>query len=630
MPSAFPADFLRGAATAAYQIEAAAHAGGRGAVRTVYRDPSARVDERVTDLLSRMTLEEKLGQMIQIDRRYLREVEHIATFHIGSVLSGGGSVPEPNTPEAWADMVDQFQRAALSTRLGVPLLYGTDAVHGHNNLYGATIFPHNIGLGATSDPELVQEIGEAVAVEIRATGARWTFAPCLAVARNERWGRTYESAGEHPALAATLARLVVGLQGDTLTPASVLATAKHYLADGGTSGGADRGDTELAEAELRAIHLAPYVDAIAEGVGSVMASYSSWNGRPSHANTYLLEEVLKRELGFEGFVVSDWLGINLLDDGARFSSEGVIAAVTAGIDMIMVPDDYEGMIALLLDVVEGGAISPARIDDAVARILRKKLELGLFENPFTDRALAREINCPAHRALARRAVHASIVLLKNEQDILPLAREGLSILVAGKNADDIGQQCGGWTLTWQGGSGRTVPGTSILAGIREVVGPSARVDFAPDGGGVEGHDVAVAVLGETSYAEFSGDRPAPDDLCLDEDDLAVVQRLARSGVPTVAVLVSGRPLAIADQLPHWSALVAAWLPGTEGAGVADVLFGEAVPTGTLPHSWPRSSDQVPINVGDAEYDPLFPFGFGLSYGPASPATPADPMALGSP
>jgi beta-glucosidase len=309
----------------------------------------------------------------------------------------------------------------------------------------------------------------------------------------------------------------------------------------------------------------------------------------------------------------------LLDEGPGFSSDGVIAAVRAGIDMIMVPDDYEGMLALLVDVVEAGAVSPERVDDAVVRILRKKFELGLFEDPFADRALAHEINGPAHRALARRAVQASVVLLKNEQDILPLARDGLRILVAGKNADDVGHQCGGWTLSWQGGSGTTVPGTSILAGIRELVGPSATVDLVPDGAGAEDHDVAIAVLGETSYAEFSGDRPAPDSLGLDEDDLAVVERLAASGVPTVAVPVSGRPLVITEQLQHWQALLAAWLPGSEGGGVADVLFGEAAPTGRLPHSWPRSSGQVPINVGDAEYDPLFPFGFGLAYRVAAPA-----------
>ncbi len=584
----------------------------------VYKDPSPPVGERAADLLARMTLAEKLGQMIQVDRRYLHDVEHIATFHIGSVLSGGGSAPEPNTPESWADMVDGFQRVALSTRLGIPLLYATDAVHGHNNLYGATIFPHNVGLGAADDPELVHAIGEAVAVEVRATGARWTFAPCLAVARNERWGRTYESAGEDPALASALARLVVALQGETLTPSSVLATAKHFVGDGGTTGGIDRGDTDLPEPGLRAIHLEPYLHAVAAGVGSVMASYSSWSGARLHANAYLLDEVLKGELGFEGFVVSDWLGINLLDDGPGFSSASVVSAVMAGIDMIMVPDDYEGMLALLVDAVEAGAIPPGRIDDAVARILRKKFELGLFESPFADRALAPEINGPAHRALARRAVQESIVLLKNEHDILPLPREGLKIVVAGKNSDDVGNQCGGWTLTWEGGGGTTVPGTSILAGIREVAGPSAIVDFAPDGVGAEGHDVAIAVLGETSYVELFGDRPAPDDLCLDVDDLAVVERLAASGVPTVAVLVSGRPLVITDQLQHWKALVAAWLPGTEGAGVADVLFGEAAPAGRLPHSWPRNADQVPINVGDAEYDPLFPFGFGLAYRQAPP------------
>jgi beta-glucosidase len=579
----------------------------------IYREPSAPVADRVADLLERMTIEEKLGQMMQIDRRYLRDEAHLATFHLGSLLSGGGSAPEPNDAKTWADMVDRYQRVALSTRLGIPLLYGTDAVHGHNNLYGATIFPHNIGLGAANDPELVRQIGEATAVEIRATGPRWTFAPCLAVARNERWGRTYESPGEHPALALTMARLVTALQGETITQASVLATAKHYLGDGGTTGGADQGDTELPEEELRTIHLAPFVDAVAAGVGSIMVSHSSWNGSRSHGNAYLLNDLLKGELGFDGFVVSDWAGINALDGEPGFSASDVATAVGAGIDMIMVPEHYEEMLALLMQVVASGAIPEERVDDAVVRILRKKFELGLFENPFADRALAPEINSAAHRALARRAVRSSLVLLKNEQSLLPLAKDGLKIFVAGKNADNVGHQCGGWTLTWQGGSGRTVPGTSILDGIREVVGSACTVDFAADGVGADRHDVAIVVIGEEPYAEFRGDRPAPDTLCLDDDDLRVVERVAASCVPTVVVLVSGRPLVITGQLAHWNALVVAWLPGTEGGGVADVLFGEATPTGKLPHSWPRSAEQVPINIGDADYDPLFPYGFGLGY-----------------
>jgi beta-glucosidase len=579
----------------------------------IYREPSAPVADRVADLLERMTIEEKLGQMMQIDRRYLRDEAHLATFHLGSLLSGGGSAPEPNDAKTWADMVDRYQRVALSTRLGIPLLYGTDAVHGHNNLYGATIFPHNIGLGAANDPELVRQIGEATAVEIRATGPRWTFAPCLAVARNERWGRTYESPGEHPALALTMARLVTALQGETITQASVLATAKHYLGDGGTTGGADQGDTELPEEELRTIHLAPFVDAVAAGVGSIMVSHSSWNGSRSHGNAYLLNDLLKGELGFDGFVVSDWAGINALDGEPGFSASDVATAVGAGIDMIMVPEHYEEMLALLMQVVASGAIPEERVDDAVVRILRKKFELGLFENPFADRALAPEINSAAHRALARRAVRSSLVLLKNEQSLLPLAKDGLKIFVAGKNADNVGHQCGGWTLTWQGGSGRTVPGTSILDGIREVVGSAGTVDFAADGVGADRHDVAIVVIGEEPYAEFRGDRPAPDTLCLDDDDLRVVERVAASCVPTVVVLVSGRPLVITGQLAHWNALVVAWLPGTEGGGVADVLFGEATPTGKLPHSWPRSAEQVPINIGDADYDPLFPYGFGLGY-----------------
>src|ERR1035437_7211377 len=459
----------------------------------IYKEPSAAVADRVADLLERMTLEEKLGQMMQIDRRYLRDEVHLAMFHLGSVFSGGGSAPEPNDAETWADMVDRYQRVALSTRLGIPLLYGTDAVHGHNNLYGATIFPHNIGLGAANDPELVRQIGEAPAVEIRATGPRWTFAPCLAVARNERWGRTYESPGEHPALALTMARLVTALQGETITQASVLATAKHYVGDGGTTGGADQGDTELPEEELRAIHLASFVDAVAAGVGSIMVSHSSWNGSLLHGNAYLLNDLLKGELGFDGFVVSDWAGINALDGEPGFSASDVATAVGAGIDMIMVPELYGEMFTLLMEVVASGAIPQERVDDAVVRILRKKFELGLFENPFADRALAPEINSAAHRALARRAVRSSLVLLQHAQSLLPLAKDGLKIFVAGKNADSVGHQCGGLTLAWQGGSGPTVPGTSIIDGIRECVGSAGTVDFAADGGGAGGAGVRTLV-----------------------------------------------------------------------------------------------------------------------------------------
>jgi beta-glucosidase len=585
------------------------------AATPIYQDPTQPVSARVSDLLSRMTLDEKIGQMTQVDRQYLSTQSDIATYNLGSLLSGGGSAPATNTASSWADMYDSFQATALTNRLGIPIIYGIDAVHGHNNVYGATIFPHNIGLGATRDPALVQQIGQAVAEEVAGTGIDWTFAPCLCVARNERWGRTYESFGEDPSIAQSMTTIVTGFQGTTLggTGSSILATAKHYVGDGGTTGGVNEGDTQLSEADLRAIHLAPFVDAVQKGVGSVMISYSSWNGTKMHAQSYLITDVLKGELGFSGFVVSDWAGINQIDGQSGFTAAEVATAVNAGIDMVMVPDNYKTFESYLKSDVQNGTVPLSRIDDAVSRILTKKFQLGLFEHPYTDRTYTSTVGSAAHRALARQAVRESLVLLKNDQNILPLPKSGKRILVAGKNANDIGNQSGGWTISWQGSSGNITPGTTILQGIQQAVAPGTVVDYDSSGRNAKGHDVAIAVLGEKPYAEGQGDRPAPDAMGLDRTDLTTLSNLKRAGIPTVVVLVSGRPLVVTDQLPDWRALVAAWLPGTEGNGVADVLFGDYKPTGKLPHSWPRSATQIPINVGDATYDPLYAFGYGLTY-----------------
>ncbi|NUT41182.1 MAG: beta-glucosidase [Thermoactinospora sp.] len=594
-----------------------------------YQDPSLPVPTRVADLMSRMSLDDKLGQMTQAERGSV-SASDITTYRLGSVLSGGGSAPSPNTPASWADMYDRFQNAALATPLGIPILYGVDAVHGHNNVVGATIFPHNIGLGATRDPDLVQQVGRAVAEEVSGTGVDWDFAPCLCVARDDRWGRTYESFGEKPDLPASMATIVTGLQGTTLNgPASVLATAKHYLGDGGTTGGDDQGDTQLSEADLRAIHLPPFRAAVERGVGSVMVSYSSWNGSKVHGNQFLLTTLLKGELGFTGFVVSDWNGIDQIDGAAGASASDVRTAVNAGIDMVMAPTGWRQFIDLLRAEVQAGRVSTARIDDAVKRILTKKFELGVFEKPLTDRAYTSTVGSAAHRALARQAVAKSQVLLKNAGNLLPLAPTGGKIFVAGKNADDIGNQSGGWTVSWQGSSGAITPGTTILQGIRNTVGSGATVTYSRDGSGIDGsYRVAVAVVGETPYAEGQGDRPGG--LGLDSTDLNTLAALRASGVPVVVVLVSGRPLDVAAQLPGWNALVAAWLPGTEGQGVADVLFGAVRPTGKLPVTWMSSSSQQPINDGDGK-TPLFPYGFGLTYEdepgddtspPTAPGTPA--------
>jgi len=505
-------------------------------------------------------------------------------------------------------MYDGYQAVALATRLGIPLIYGVDAVHGHNNVYGATIFPHNIGLGATRNPALIEQIGRATAEEVAGTGIDWTFAPCLCVARNERWGRTYESFGEHPDIAQSMASLVTGLQGSSLSgEASILATAKHWIGDGGTTGGDDQGDTQISEAQLRAIHMPPYVEAIRRNVGSVMVSYSSWNGQKLHGSQYLITTVLKGELGFTGFVVSDWAGIDQLP--GDYPSD-VRSSVNAGVDMIMVPHNYQLFISTLRTEVNAGRVSLARIDDAVRRILTKKFELGLFERPYTNRAYTATIGSAAHRAVARDAVRQSQVLLKNSGNILPLAKTA-RIFVAGKNADNIGNQSGGWTISWQGASGNTTPGTTVLQAIRNTVDPGTSVTYNKTGRGAAGHDVAVVVIGETPYAEGQGDKPSY--LGLDQDDKNTLNTVKRAGIPMVVILLSGRPMVITDQLPGWNALIAGWLPGTEGQGVADVLFGDYKPTGKLPMSWPRSETQIPINVGDTNYDPLFAYGFGLTY-----------------
>jgi beta-glucosidase len=578
----------------------------------IYKDPSQPVAARVADLLSRMTLDEKIGQMTQAERADITTSTDIATYGLGSLLSGGGSAPSTNTATGWADMYDGFQQAALANRLGIPLIYGVDAVHGHNNVRGATIFPHNIGLGATRDASLVQQVGQATAEEVAGTGIDWTFAPCLCVARNERWGRTYESFGEDPAIAQSLTTIITGFQGSTLggTGSSILATAKHYVGDGGTTGGDDQGNTQLSEADLRRIHLAPFVTAVQRNVGSVMISYSSWNGVKMHGNQYLILDVLKGELGFTGFVVSDWQGIDQIDGAGGFSASDVRTSINAGIDMVMVPHDYKGFIATLRTEVQAGRVPLTRIDDAVSRILTKKFQLGLFERPLTDRTWTATVGSAAHRALARQAVRESQVLLKND-GILPLAKSGVRILVAGKNADNIGNQSGGWTISWQGSSGNITPGTSILQGIRAAVAPGTTVTFDASARKPAGHDVAIAVIGETPYAEGQGDRT--DGMGLDRSDLNVLSNLKRAGIPTIVVLLSGRPLVVTTQLPDWRAFIAGWLPGTEGAGVADVLFGDYKPTGKQPMSWPRTATQIPINVGDAGYDPLFAYGFGLTY-----------------
>ena len=582
-------------------------------------------------LLKQMTTDEKIGQMIQADSHGLNDLEDIQTYHLGSVLSGGGSDPQSgNSMEAWTAWYEACQKQAGKTRLHIPLLYGIDAVHGHNNVLGSVIFPHNIGLGCTRNPELVEAAARVCALEMRATGIHWTFAPCVTVPQDERWGRSYEGYSEDPAVVSELgAAAVRGLQGSGLRdPSAVLACAKHFAADGGTSpesgdfvnvgdryntGGArsgwDQGDTRCDEATLRRIHLAPYPHAIKAGAVTIMPSYSSWNGVKCSASKYLLSGVLKDEMGFEGFLISDWEAIRQIDPDFK-TAIGI--SVNAGMDMAMEPTQYRTFYQYLKELVEEGTVPMSRIDDAVFRILRVKLAMGLMTDDYKgrgDRELQRSFGRQAHRAVARQAVRESLVLLKNDNRLLPISKKVRRIHVAGQAADNIGDQCGGWTIAWQGKSGAvTEGGTTVLSAVRQAVSPGTEVTYSKDGSGAEGADLCIVVVGEKPYAEGAGDDP---DLQLAPEEYATVAQAAASGVPVVTVLFSGRPIMLNDLLGQSGAFVAAWLPGTEGQGITDVLFGDAPFTGKLSFTWPRSIDQLPINKGDANYDPLFPFGFGL-------------------
>jgi beta-glucosidase len=512
-------------------------------------------------------------------------------------------------------MVRGYQEAALRTRLRIPLLYGADAVHGHSNVRGAVVFPHNIGLGAGKDASLVRHIGRITALEALATGIHWAFAPAVSIPQDIRWGRTFEGFSQDTELVSQLG--VAQLQGlqsldgptDLGDPRTVLASVKHFIGDGGTTWGSnntndwiiDQGVTEVDEAELRAVHLPPYLAALEAGARNIMVSLSSWGGLRMHANRYLLTEVLKGELGFSGFLVSDWEAVDHIH--ADYYS-AVVTSINAGVDMVMTPYDGLRFISNLTRAVEKGDVPLARIDDAMRRILTVKYELGLFERPFGDESLLPLVGSEAHRAVAREAVLKSLVLLKNEGDALPLSANTPIILVAGTAADDVGLQCGGWTIAWQGQAGNVTPGTSVLDGIRAAVSKDTTVHYDP-AGEFDAADVGIVVLSEEPYAEGVGDR---GDLHLPEADVALLERVRSRCRKLVVVLLSGRPLIVTEHLPQWDAFVAAWLPGTEGDGVAQVLFGEYPFTGKLPYTWPRSMDQVPRKAGDR---PLFPLGYGL-------------------
>ena len=583
-------------------------------------DNSAQIESKIDSIIALMTVEEKIGQMTQIDQQFLDTIQDIADYGIGSLLSGGGSNPDTNHFEAWTDLYDEYQRVALSSRLGIPLIYGIDAVHGHNNVHGATIFPHNVGLGCANDYEVCRKVSEATAVEVAATGINWNFSPCIAIAEDERWGRHYEGYSEDVEIVTNMGvASIEGYQTKTLGSSniSVVACAKHFIGDGATEWGTgmdnqpdkiDRGNALISDSLIRAKYLPPYIAAIEAGVGTVMASFNSINGLKCHANGYLFNDLLKGELGFDGFVISDWQGIDEIPGDYK---SDIINSVNAGVDMIMVPgavkwggEHYKTFISLFKESFDEGLITEERIDDAVRRILRIKFRSGLMENPMADRSLLEKAGSEEHRAIAIEAVQKSQVLLKND-NMLPLAKDK-NYLVCGSGADDIGKQCGGWTIEWQGALGDITEGTTIWEGISEQASATLSADGKTDGS----FDAAVVVIGENPYTEMEGDS---DTLYLSKEDKQTIANVEALNIPYTVVLITGRPLIVTEEIEAADAFMVAWLPGTEGDGVSDVLFGDVAPSGKLSFSWPKDMDNVPVNFGDEDYNPLFKLGYGLTY-----------------
>ena len=583
------------------------------------------IERRIRSIIAKMSIEQKVGQIIQADVGSVTP-DDVARYHLGSVLNGGNSAPGGRlyaTAPQWLAGADEFYAASVKpqgTLPVIPIIWGSDAVHGHGKVIGSTLFPHNIGLGAMRNPELMRKVGAITAQEMRVTGLDWTFAPTIAVVRDDRWGRTYESYSENPeVVAAYAAPLVEGLQGkvgaaDWLKGPHIIATAKHFVGDGGTVNGKDQGDNVSTEAVLRDQQAAGYPAALKAGVQSVMASYSSWHGVKMHGNKSLLTDVLKGRMGFGGFVVGDWNGHGQIP-GCK--NTDCPASVIAGLDMYMAPDSWKGLYEATLVSAKSGALPMARLDDAVARILRVKLRAGVFEmvKP-SSRPLAGQLDklgSPESRAVARQAVRESLVLLKNEGGTLPL-KAGQRLLIAGDGADSFMKQSGGWTLTWQGtGLKREdFPGATTIGQALVAAAGAGNASISADGGYTAKPDVAVVVFGEDPYAEFQGDIP---DLNFRDkaNSLALLKKYRAAGIRTVAVFLSGRPLWVNRYLNLSDAFVAAWLPGSEGGGVADVLFGQADFKGVLPFSWPKLATQYRLNVGDADYDPLFAYGYGLSY-----------------
>ena len=575
---------------------------------SLYENPNNPIELRVADLLKKMTVEEKVGQCIQVERKY-RDPADAADRLYGSVLSGGGSVPKPNTFESWVKMINDYQKAMAQTRLGIPIIYGIDAVHGFAHTRGSTVFPHNVGLGATRNVDLIKKIGEITALETSAIGINWSFSPCTADPQNIRWGRTYEGFSQLAKTNADYAEAYIkGLQGALLSDhgskSNMTATAKHYALEGWTLNGQNQGNTILPDDymtnekyinDVLIPALNPYKVAIDAGVLTIMPSYNSINRLKMHENHFMLTEILKNRLGFRGFLIGDW---NAHEQLTGSPSEQVVKCFNAGLDMFMCGNPYTDapVYKALLNAVKNGAVSMERLDDAVSRILAAKFKLGLFDNNrYPNSNYIKDIGSKEHRDVARQAVRESLVLLKNEENIIGKLNNMKNIFVAGKNADDIGNQCGGWTITWQGSSGNTTDGTTILEGIRKNVQKGVNVKYKNDGTGSTGYDVAIVVLGETPYAEGEGDAKNDKKLKLDNADTDCLNNIKKENpsIPIVVILVSGRPMLIADYIDGWKALVAAWLPGTEGDGVAEVLFNDGYDfVGKTPFAWPKTFNDI--------------------------------------
>ena len=592
--------------------------------------PDVSMESKIDALLARMSLEQKVGQMIQAEIKSISP-DDAAKYHIGSILNGGGSWPTDKADGplgAWLSLANLFYGASMDTgddRLAIPIIWGTDAVHGHNNVIGATVFPHNIGLGAANNPDLMRDIGTATAREVAMTGIDWTFAPTVAVAKDIRWGRTYESYSQDPKIVANLGKeIIIGLQGhpaldNFLSEQKVVVTAKHFIGDGGTAAGDDQGETTLSEAELFREHGQGYVQALGVGAQTVMASFNSWNGDKIHGSKYLLTDVLKDKMGFDGFVVGDWNGHEQIP-GCTASS--CPQAINAGVDLIMVPTEWKAFQENTIKQVKNGQISKARIDDAVRRILRVKMRAGMFEDGKPSEhelaGRAKLLGHPDHRAIARQAVRESLVLLKNE-NILPI-KAGSRVMVVGEGSDNLAFQSGGWTVTWQGRDLETriinpseyyKGHTSILDGLKDAVkSAGGKIETQADASA----DVAIVVFGEAPYAEFEGDLTETDYAISDDKNMRLIQSLKARNIPVVSVFLSGRTRGVDAAIEASDAFVAAWLPGSEGAGIADVLIMDKNNTSTydfkgkLPFDWPASgaTETTPSNI-------KYKLGYGLSY-----------------